>query len=64
MAKNNKVSKVMDEWGAGELTDSHGKVVKNRKQAIAIALSEQESHDKKMRERRNDRKMKEKSRNS
>jgi hypothetical protein len=34
-----KISKVMQEYKAGELT-SNKKVVKNPKQAIAIALSE------------------------
>lgn len=38
-----KVEKVMHEWGQGELHSGskHGPVVTNRKQAIAIALSEQ-----------------------
>lgn len=35
-----KVSKVMREYGAGTLKSSSGKKVTNRKQAIAIALSE------------------------
>jgi hypothetical protein len=34
-----KISKVMKEFGAGKLT-SNKKVVKNPKQALAIALSE------------------------
>lgn len=37
-----KVQKVMHEWKTGTLhSGKGGKVVKNRKQAIAIALSEQ-----------------------
>lgn len=37
-----KVKKVMDEWKSGELHSGSkkGPVVKNQKQAIAIALSE------------------------
>jgi hypothetical protein len=36
-----KISKVMTEYGKGELHSSKGgKVVKSQKQAIAIALSE------------------------
>jgi len=39
MNKEDKVAKVMHEWKQGKLT-SHGKVVKDYDQAIAIALSE------------------------
>lgn len=35
-----KVKKVMDEWKSGKLNSSSGDPVKDRKQAIAIALSE------------------------
>ena len=40
--KEKKVSKVMHEWGEGKLHSGSkkGPVVKNQKQAIAIALSE------------------------
>jgi hypothetical protein len=39
-AKQAKVSKVMKEYGKGELhSGKGGKVVKNQKQAVAIALS-------------------------
>lgn len=37
-----KVEKVMHEYKAGSLKSSSGDKVTNRKQAIAIALSEQE----------------------
>jgi hypothetical protein len=42
-----KVEKVMHEWKEGELHSGskHGPKVKNRKQAIAIALSEQRKKD-------------------
>ena len=42
MAKNDKVKKVMKEFKAGALHSGSkkGPVVKSRKQAIAIALSE------------------------
>lgn len=41
MAKKNKVQKVMHEFKTGTLhSGKGGKVVKSRKQAIAIALSE------------------------
>lgn len=40
--KKTKVEKVMHEWKSGTLhSGKGGPVVKNRKQAIAIALSEQ-----------------------
>lgn len=42
-AYKNKVGKVMHEFKVGSLT-THGKTVTNRKQAIAIALSEGERH--------------------
>lgn len=35
-----KVSRVMREFKKGKLKSSSGKVVKNRKQAVAIGLSE------------------------
>jgi hypothetical protein len=38
--QKNKVEKVMHEFKEGELESSTGKKVKNRKQAIAIAMSE------------------------
>lgn len=38
-AKAAKVGKVMGEFKAGDLA-SHGKTVKSRKQAVAIAMSE------------------------
>jgi hypothetical protein len=44
--KKNKVNKVMHEWKTGTLhSGKGGPVVKNRKQAIAIALSEQAKAD-------------------
>lgn len=50
-AKRAKVKKVMDEWQAGELHSGskEGPVVQNRKQAIAIALSESGQSRKKKR---------------
>ena len=39
--KNYKVKKVMHEFAAHELHDSHGKLVTNPKQAVAIGYSEQ-----------------------
>lgn len=40
-SKRAKVKKVMDEWKSGDLkSGSSGKKVRNRKQAIAIAMSE------------------------
>jgi hypothetical protein len=46
--KGDKIKKVMHEWKAGKLHSGskHGPVVNNQKQAIAIALSEQEKKDK------------------
>jgi hypothetical protein len=38
--QKNKVEKVMHEFKEGDLKSSSGDKVKNRKQAIAIALSE------------------------
>ena len=38
--KRAKVGKVMDEFAAGTLKSSSGQRVTNRKQAIAIAMSE------------------------
>jgi len=40
MEKKKKVKKVMDEWKEGKLKSNGGKVVKDQKQAVAIALSE------------------------
>ena len=50
MAKKNKVQKVMHEFKAGALHSGSkkGPVVKSRKQAIAIALSEAKMSKKKM----------------
>lgn len=39
-AKKNKVAKVMHEYKAGTLKFGSGDKVKNKKQAVAIALSE------------------------
>jgi hypothetical protein len=49
-AKPNKVKKVMKEFKTGSLRSGSkkGPVVKNRKQAIAIALSEAKMSKKKM----------------
>jgi hypothetical protein len=44
--KKNKVKKVLHEWKSGTLhSGKGGPVVKSRKQAIAIALSEQAKAD-------------------
>ena len=40
ITKKRKMKKVMDEWKLGELKTNSGKVVKDQKQAVAIALSE------------------------
>ncbi len=40
MCKSEKVSKVMKEFENKDLKDKTGKVIKNQKQAIAIALSQ------------------------
>jgi len=45
--KQKKVQKVMHEFRAGTLRSSSGSKVKSRKQAIAIALSEQRAANKK-----------------
>ncbi len=52
--KQKKVAKVMHEFKAGELHSGSkkGPKVKNRAQAIAIALSEQEQADKKRRKKK------------
>lgn len=42
-----KFKKVMHEWKAGQLKDSHGKQVEDQKQALAIAFSEQDRAKKK-----------------
>lgn len=39
-AKKAKIEKVMKEYQTGKLKSSSGQAVENRKQAIAIALSE------------------------
>jgi hypothetical protein len=41
-----KIQKVMHEYKGGKLRSSSGQKVKNRKQALAIALSEQRRADK------------------
>lgn len=41
MMKKTKVEKVMGEFKRGTLKSSSGRKVKSRKQAVAIALSEQ-----------------------
>lgn len=41
--RKNKIAVVMEEFYAGELF-SHGKKVKNRKQALAIGYSEERKH--------------------
>lgn len=43
--KTNKVEKVMHEYKTGTLKSSSGKKVANRKQAIAIGLSEQRRYN-------------------
>jgi len=43
-----KVAKVMGEFKRGELKTSYGEIVTDKKQAIAIALSEQRAHENKM----------------
>lgn len=42
-----KVKKVMGEFKSGELKSSSGEPVTDRKQAIAIAISEQRAKEKK-----------------
>ena len=42
-----KFKKVMHEWKAGLLKDSHGNEVTDQKQALAIAFSEQKRAKKK-----------------
>lgn len=44
--KNNKIKKVMKEFKKGKLNSSSGKIVTNKKQALAIALSEQRKYNK------------------
>ena len=39
-SQKNKVSTVMEEFAAGTLRSSSGEIVTDRKQALAIALSE------------------------
>lgn len=52
--KQKKIKKVMDEWKEGELHSGSkkGPIVKNRKQAIAIALSEAKQLKKKNRKKK------------
>ena len=47
MKKQKKVEKVMREFKSGTLRSSSGAKVKSRKQAVAIALSEQRAVNKK-----------------
>ena len=49
--KKGKVEKVMHEYKTGTLRSSSGKKVTNRKQAIAIALSEERRAKKRSRKR-------------
>jgi len=42
-----KIEKVMGEWKSGDLKSSSGQDVKDRSQAVAIALSEAERNTKK-----------------
>ncbi len=53
-AKKKKVAKVMKEFKAGTLNSgsSRGPVVTNRKQAVAIALSQAKMTKKKMRKKK------------
>ena len=44
MTKQDKIKKVMDEFKRGTLKTPDGRVVKNRKQALAIAMSESEDY--------------------
>jgi len=48
--KKNKVKVVMDEWKEGKLHSGSkkGPIVKNQKQAVAIALSEARKHGEKV----------------
>ncbi|HEY1041592.1 MAG TPA: DUF6496 domain-containing protein [Candidatus Paceibacterota bacterium] len=48
---NRKVEKVMHEFKVGKLRSSSGDTVKNRKQAIAIGLSEAREATSKVRKR-------------
>jgi len=48
-----KFKKVMHEWKLGKLKDSHGNPVKDQKQALAIAFSEQDVADKKNKKKKN-----------
>ena len=50
--KQNKMQKVMHEYKAGTLKSSSGSRVTNRKQAIAIGMSEAEQAMKKKRKRK------------
>jgi hypothetical protein len=47
--KTNKIETVMHEYKVGSLKSSSGDKVTNRKQAIAIAMSEQERANKRKR---------------
>ncbi len=52
--KGDKIKKVMHEWGAGKLHSGskHGPVVHDQKQAVAIAMSEQEKKDEELRKKK------------
>ena len=39
-AKKTKFAKVLHEWGQGKLKSPDGKVIKDQKQALAVAFSE------------------------
>ncbi len=52
MKKKSQVEVVMGEFEKGRLRDSHGKTVKDPKQAKAIAMSEERSAKKRGREER------------
>lgn len=57
MKKQSKIQKVMHEWKTGTLHSGHGgPVVKSRRQAIAIALSEQKVWNKTHKTKRGKRK--------
>ena len=52
--KSGKIPKVMEEWKAGELHSGSkkGPIVKNQRQAIAIALSEARKAEEKVKKRK------------
>jgi hypothetical protein len=49
---SHKIEKVMGEYKRGTLRSSSGARVKSRKQAIAIALSEQREYERRKRKKR------------